>query len=215
MRQIWLQTSQYQLSQARHSQQRALDDLEQLINALSTRRDADLARRLSALRQASADLRALAQRGARAEADFANIAGDLSPAQRAKLERLRRELEQLAQASQQLGRRLERLQAQRAAALVDRAATSGTSAARSSAAGQWTEAQQQAGETRRQLEEAQETLAKAVADLEEKLAHEQLASTEQAIAGIAARQKNVVLEIERLESQRDQQDLLPINQQIV
>lgn len=213
MREIGLQLSLFQFSQARQAQQRAIDDLEHLINALSTRRDADLARRLSALRQAGDDLRMLAQRGARAESDLANSGAGLSTAPRAKLEQLRRELEQLAAASQQLGRRLERLQSPRASALVDRAAASGLAAARSSAAGQQAEAQQQAGDARQKLEEAQAALANAVADLEERLANEQLADAGQAIAGLAARQKNVLLETERLQTTRDRDGQLPATQQ--
>jgi hypothetical protein len=57
------------------------------------------------------------------------------------------------------------------------------------------------------LEEAQGQLAVAQAQAEEQLAQEQLARVEQAIAGIIARQKNVIAETQRLDGLKQMQPL--------
>src|SRR5206468_6370628 len=105
MRQSASRLAQLQLGQARETEQLVLDGLKQLSESLSTRRDYELARNLDALRQAAAELRGFARRGAKAEAELDAIAVQPQETRRKELERLRRELDELGKNSQQLARR--------------------------------------------------------------------------------------------------------------
>jgi hypothetical protein len=203
MREAASRLAQTQLSQARQVEQEVLDALKQLLEALSTRRDYELARSLASLRQASTELHGIVQRTAKIEAELAGLSAQLPENRQRQLERLRRELEQVAQDAQKLARRLQRLQAPRAAAATAEAGSSGSAAAQAASGNNAAEAEQQAENARRRLEEAEEQLTQAIAQVEEELAREQLARVEQMIAGLAIRQRNALAETERLERLRE------------
>jgi hypothetical protein len=199
MREAGARLSQLQLGQARQTQQQVLDALKQLSESLSTRRDIELARNLAALRQAASELHSLAQRGAGVEVDVASVAKQAGEKRRHELERLNRELDDLSRRGQQLARQLERLHAPRAARALQQAAVSSAGAAEAASAGRAPDAEQLAQNGRRRLEEAEQQLAQAIREAEEELAREELAQVGQLIAGIAARQRNVISETERID----------------
>ena len=199
MREAATRLRQLQLGQARETEQLVLDGLKQLLEMLSLRRDFELARTVGSLRDASAALGGMLTRSSKLQGELADAAAMPSDENRRReLQRLQRELEKLAQESQELGRRLERLQAARPANSLGQAAASSGGAAQAAAGGNAEQAQQQGADAHRRLEEAQQELAQAVAEAEQELLQEQLARVEQLVAGIAARQKNVVAEIDRL-----------------
>ncbi len=199
MREAAAQLKQPQLGQARETEQLVLDGLKQLLEALSLRRDYELARTVGSLRDASAVLGGMLARSAKLQGELAAAAAlPMDESRRRELQRLQRELEKLAQESQELGRRLQRLQAARPAVALGQAAASSSGAAQAAAGGDAEQAQQQGADAHRRLEEAQQELAQSIAEAERELLQEQLARAQQLVAGIAARQKNVVAEIDRL-----------------
>ena len=199
MREAATRLKQMQLSQARQTEQAVLDGLKQLLEALSLRRDFELARTVGSLRDASAALSGMLARSGQLQSELAAAARQPADENRRReLQRLQRELEKLAQQSQELGRKLQRLQAARPATAMGQAATSGAAAAQAAGTGDAASAQRQAADAHRRLEEAQQELAQAVAQAEQELLSEQLARVEQLIAGLAARQKNAVAEVVRL-----------------
>jgi hypothetical protein len=204
MRETAARISGVELSAARQSEQQVLDSLKQLLESLSARRDYELARTAASLRQAASDLGALRKRGEQTAAELdAAAANPAAEAQRRELARLKRTLEELAKESEQLARRLARLRAPRAAASLAQAAKAGAAASQAADSGDAQQARQQMRDAQQQLEQAEQELARAVAQAEEELAREQLAQIEQLIAGLAARQKNVAAETQRLEAARD------------
>jgi len=199
MREAAARLRQLQLGEARQTEQLVLDGLKQLLETLSLRRDYELARTVGSLKSASAALGGMLSRSAQVQADLTAAAAlPADEKRRRELQRLQRELEKLAQESQELGRKLQRLQAPRPAAALSQAAASSGGAAQAAGGGDAPQAQQQGADAHRRLEEAQQELAQAIAEAEQELLQEQLARVEQLVAGIAARQKNVVSEIQRL-----------------
>jgi hypothetical protein len=210
MREAAARLALVQPGQARESEQHVQDALRQLIELLSMRRDYELARNLASLRQAASELVGQRARSAQVEADASRASSQPEAGRQRELQRLRRELDALAKSGQELGRRLQRLQAQRAATSVGQAAAAAARAAASEGAAAM---EQPTIESQRRLEEAQEQLAGAIAQVEEELAREQLARVEQLIAGVASRQKNVILETTRLEGRRDSDGDLEASEQ--
>jgi hypothetical protein len=203
MRQAATRLTSGQLSPARQTQAAVLEGLRQLLDVLSSRRDYELARTVAALRQAAGELGALRQRGAQLADEVEAAAADNSAdRQRRELLRLSRALEELDRQSEQLRRRLARLRAPRAAAALGRAAATAAAAAQSAAAASAADARQQARDAQRDLEEAEQEVAGAIVLAEEELAREQLARLEQLVAGIIARQSNLLAETQRLERLR-------------
>jgi hypothetical protein len=202
MREAAARLTQFQLSQARQSEQEAIDALKALIEALSMRRDYELARGLTGLRQAAGELRGLGERAGKVTEEARRLATQSGDAQRNALMRLRRELDEVAKAGQQLARRLQRLQAPRAANALGMAAAASSAAAEAAGAGGASDAQSQAETARNRLEEANQELIRAIAAAEEDLAREQLAQVGQIIAGLIVRQKNVLSDTKRLDDER-------------
>jgi hypothetical protein len=209
MREAAAQLKQLQLGQARQTEQLVLDGLKQLLEALSLRRDYELARTVTSLRDAASALGGLLSRNSRLQAELAAAAALPAPeSRRRELERLQRELERLAKESQKLGRKLQRLQAPRPAAALGQAAASSGAAAQAAAGGEAEQAREQTGQAQSRLEEAQQELAQSLAQAEQELLTEQLARVEQLIAGLAARQKNVLAEMLRIETARQPEQAL-------
>ena len=200
MREAAAELTEVKLGPARHTEQAAIDGLKQLLELLSSRRDQELARSLASLREASSLLSDLLARGQPLQADLAAAAADPDAEKRKReLERLTRELEELAAKVEQLSRQLQRLRANQPAASLSQAAGKGRAASQAAADGNAEQAQTQSKDAQRLLEEAQGQLAEAVAEAEQQLAQEQLARIEQTIAGMVARQKNVIAETQRLD----------------
>jgi hypothetical protein len=201
MREAAAQLAEVRLGPAHQTEQAAIEGLKQLLELLSSRRDHELARSLASLREANSLLTDLIARGRQLQAEMAAAADEPDAEKKSReLQRLTKELEELAAKIEQLGRQLQRLRATQPAASLGQAAGKGRAASQAASDGNAEEAQAQSRDTQRLLEEAQGQLAEAVAEAEQQLAQEQLARIEQAIAGIVARQKNVIAETQRLDA---------------
>jgi hypothetical protein len=214
MREAASRLSRFQPGQATEAETAVLASLKELQDALLLRREDELARRTQLLREASSELgrlRASSQAAAGEIESLDTKAADEN--RRRELERLARQLQELARESQSLARRLERLQAPRAAQAVDQAAARSTAAAQAAAGGNTADAQPAAADSGQRLKQAEQELARAIAEAEERLAEEQSARIEQLLAGLAARQKNALVETARLEKTRDERGQLPAIQE--
>ncbi len=191
---------------AHQTQQDVLEGLSQLLDVLSRRRDAELARTAQSLAGASADLDSLAQRQQQLRRELADAAADPAEAERKrKLERLSKEAQKLAEEVKELARKLQRLQARRAAESGTQAATAMDQSAQAAADGDENQAQDQAATAQDLLEETKRQLQQQIQQAERDLVREQLARLEQHVAGLIARQKNVIQETDRMARLREQQ----------
>jgi hypothetical protein len=192
-----------EFGRSRQTQQGVLDGLKQLLDLLSSRREDELARTAKSLRDAAGELSGLIGRQAAVQAELDAAAGLQDPMEKKRqLERLTKELEQLAQEIDKLSRKLQRLRAPQAATPAQEAGRQAAAAGQSAGQGDAGQAQQQSRTTRQRLEEAQRELVKAIAQVEEELARQLMARMEQWLAGLLARQKNVVAETARLDAAR-------------
>lgn len=191
---------QLQFGQSHRAQEGVLAGLQELLDLLSSRREDELARTIKSLRAAAGDLAGLARRQAAMQEELDAAAGEAnSTEQKRRLQRLTRELAQLAQDAQRQSRRLQRLRAPQAAAAVGEAGDRSSAAGQSAGQGNAADAQEQSRQAQRRLEEAQQRVQEAIAQAEQELAEQQLARMEQWIGGLLARQKNVAIEIARLD----------------
>jgi len=204
MRQASSDVEQNHLGQAKKLQQSAGKDLDELLNILSGRREHQLDRLVSKLREAEAQLTNLRkqQQGLRKKIDEEAEKPD-SEQRRRELQRLEKQQQDLAEEIARLARKLKRLQADRASQSLDQAASktgqSGQSAGQGDAAG----AKQHARQAEKDLDEAQQQLAEARRRAETDLAREQLAQLQDAIRGLLARQRGLLDETKRLEALRE------------
>jgi hypothetical protein len=202
-----------QFGQARERQLAVLDGLKQLLDTLSSRRNDELKRSIAALSAAAGDLAALLDRGRQTQGAIEAAAKETDVAKKGReLERLARELAQLTEEIDKLKRQLERLRAEQPAKSLAQAGGKSGAAGQSAAGGNAEEAQQGARDTQRLLEEAQAQLAQDIDRQREELAREEQARLEQILTGLAARQKNVLGQTERIDETR-QNGELPADQQ--
>lgn len=192
---------------AHETQQGVISGLGELLDLLSRRRDAELARTAQSLQRTSADLNSIRERQQALRRELHDAAGDPAEASRArKLERLSPQAQKLAEEVRELARKLERLQARRAAETGSQAAAVMDQAAQAAAADQGAAAEEHAAAAQDLLEETRRQLQQQIEQAEQDLLREQLARFEQHLQGLIARQKNVIQETTRLEEFRGQQN---------
>ena len=183
---------QNKIGQATEVQQRAAEELRELLDILSNRREHELGRLVKKLREAEKKLANLAaqQRGLEKKLT-ANEQVDEAQRQR-ELQRLTRQQEQLQQEAERFGRSLARLQAAKAGDSVAKAGGKMEQGAKSGGAGDGATAAEQAAAAERDLEEAQQELAAQRQQAEIDLAQEQLARMEDAVESMHERQGALV-----------------------
>jgi hypothetical protein len=192
---------------AHRSQQEVLEGLAQLLDVLSRRRDAELARTAKSLSGAATDLDSLAQRQQALRQELADAAQDPSEAARKRtLQRLSKEAQKLAEEVKELARKLERLQARRAAESGQQAAAVMDQSAQAAAADNADQADEQAATAQDLLEETKRQLEQQIKQAQQDLLREQLARLEQHVAGLIARQKNAIAQTERIAQLREKQE---------
>ncbi|HUE72565.1 MAG TPA: hypothetical protein VMP01_16895 [Pirellulaceae bacterium] len=191
---------------AHQTQQAVLEGLAQLLDVLSRRRDAELARTAQSLAGAATDLDSLARRQQALRRELADAGKDPAEvARRRELERLSKEAQKLAEEVKELARKLERLQARRAAESGQQAAAAMDQSAQAAAADNADQADEQAATAQDLLEETKRQLQEQIKQAEQDLLREQLARLEQHVAGLIARQRNAIAETDRLAQLREQQ----------
>lgn len=195
--------AQNQVGQAGRQQSAIEEQLDELLDILSNRREHELSRLVKKLREGETELARLreAQAGLRKKADQAAQEPAGEEQQRA-LERLTREERQLAEQVARLARRLERLQAEAAARTAASGGQRSAQAGEQAAAGDASGAAEQAAAAEQDLAQAQAELAERRQQAEQDLAAEQLARLEDALRGLSEREQQVVEQTRRLEEIR-------------
>ncbi len=192
MRQAAQNVEQNRLGQAGAAQNKAVGELQELLDILSNRRENELSRRVKKLRDAEGNLARLReqQQGLRKKIKEA----ERLPAeeQRRELERLSREQRELQTESERFGRSLQRLQAEQASAGLAQAGAQMGQAAESGTDGDAQGAASRAADAERDLAKAQEELERQRRQAESDLAQEQLGRIDDAIASIHDRQQKLI-----------------------
>ncbi len=194
-----------QMGQARAQQEKARQELRDLVDNIASRRERELARLVKELKQAESDLRALRKRQAQ-NLQATREAGK-NPNSQDRRDQLKRLAKEQAQIQQELKRQLQRL----AKLGADRA---GRAAA--DAQGKMGQAQEQldgdegeeAGKNEEEaladLNDAQDELENVRREAEERLAMEQLARMGDQLISLAQRQAKMVKDAENYETIRKQ-----------
>lgn len=192
MRQAGRGVEQNRIGQAQQAQRRSADDLRELLDILSSRRENELGRLVKKLREAEKDLERMAaeQEGLRKKIREAEKRPEAE--RRRELERLARQERKLQEEADRLARKLDRLQAEQAGTQLGKAAGQMGQSADSGTAGDAGSAAEQAEAAMKDLEDAQRELAAKRREAESDLAQEQLARIEDAIDSLHERQQKMV-----------------------
>ncbi len=191
-------TRENRMGQAMAQQQRVLNDLEQMLDVLSDRREQKLLRLQRKLRQVEKELEQLHQEQLRLAKRMRQLASQ-NPQDKQTLEQLRRLQRRLAQEAQRLTEQLRRLRAQRAAQGMQQAAQAMQQAAEASSGQQSAQSAEQA---RRALQDVQRQLEQRLRQLKRQLAFEQLARLDQVLQGLLGRQRALAQRTAELDQQR-------------
>lgn len=196
---------QNQTGNARQQQQQVQEDLRELLDILSNRREHELTRLVKKLREAEQKLAELTtqQDGLRKKLAKAKAAAEAAPedeARKEELKRLSREERKLQEEVERLARSLERLQADKAGQQTAKAAGKMGDSGASAEKGEAARAADLAEEAKRDLEEAQKELAQKRQQAEADLAQEQMARMEDAIASMITRQQELIEETQQYQA---------------
>jgi len=192
MRQAGQNVAQNRTGQATQGQTKAGEDLQELLDILSNRREHELGRLVKKLREAEQNLAQLAARQQGLQKKLAAARQTAEEERRRLLERLSRQEKQLEEETERAARTLERLQAEKASASLAKAGAKMGQAAANSGAGNGAAAAEQAEAAQRDLEEARQQLAQQRRQSEIDLAEEQLARMEDAVASMHERQQKIM-----------------------
>jgi len=195
--------SRNQMGRAGLLQEQIAEDLKEVLDILSNRKQHELTRLLKKLKEAEDEVAELNRRqeGLRKKMEEARGLADEEEKKRT-LKRLRREQEQLRQETEQMARRLQRLLADRAGQSAAEAAAEMGSAAEaagsddSDSAGK---AAERAERARRLLQETKRRLAQRRLRAQAELAMEQLGRLEDSLKHLQRRQTKIIEETVRLE----------------
>ena len=203
LRQAGQQVERNQMGQAIETQRRVAAELAQMLDALDSRREQELARLVRKLKEGEAQLAEMRreQEGLRRQAREAAEQTDPA-ARRRELERLARQEKELQNKAEKLAKRLQRLQAGAAAKPLFRAGQSLGQAGEQADAGQGGDAADQADQAKRDLDEAQQQLAERRQQAEADLAAEQLARLKTGLENLRDRQREANQETVRYEELR-------------
>jgi hypothetical protein len=215
MRQSGRELTEYRVGAGQQVQQAVATSLGELLDAFSNRRERDLQRTVASLRAARDQLDLMRQQQKQLASLAEEAANDADEAeQKRRLMRLAKEQQELAKEADELKRKLERLQAKRPAAAAGQGAESMSGASQAAEAGNAEQAQSRAEEASRLLDEARDQLQQEIEQAQADLLREELTRLEQSIEGLTARQRNVVVEVRRLEGARGADGSLPKPQQV-
>jgi len=182
-----------EIAQAHDLQQRAVADLEELLDVLANRPQHELARLVKKLKEAQDELDSLAGR----QESLRDRMGQSNT--REALGELARQQESLQAEAERLARRLERLLAQAAAEKTGTAADQMREAAESALAGRAPAARSASAEAKSTLDEARRELAQRRQEAEADLAARQLAQLEDSVKALRGRQHRAGEETRRLD----------------
>lgn len=196
-----------QLGVATQEQQRLEASLSELLDILSGRKEHELERRLTQMRESAAEMSSLQKQLADTRAKTAAAAQTKNEAERKRqLERLAKEQQRIAEETERLARRLERLQAERSSQTTSAAGQKSGDAGQANAQDNAQQALDDLAQAEELLEQARQQLQQEIAQAQQDLFFEQVARLEQAIDGLVKRQQTVLRETVRLESLKQNQD---------
>ncbi|HZZ72090.1 MAG TPA: hypothetical protein VFE24_07535 [Pirellulales bacterium] len=203
------QIDRNQLTSAQQQQTKTGQDLQELLDILSDRREQELSRMVKKLKAAEQELTALRkeQAGLRKQSAAAEKLADAA-ARKQALQRLAREEKELAEKIERFARRLQRLQAEQAARA---AAQGGSAVAKAGETGEKGDAAAAAGAAaaaEKDLDEAQQQLANARRKAEADLAQEELAKLQTALQSLHDREQKIIAETIRLADLKQAQSRL-------
>ena len=201
MREVGRQVEKNQVGQAAAQQKGIVENLKEMLDTLSNRREHELGRLVKKLREAESDLERLRaqQRGLQKKMDEARALADPEERRR-ELQRLSRKQKEMQQEADRMARRLKRLQADSAGRSAQRGASNMGQSADAGQQGDGDEASGSSARAQKDLDEAQQQLAQARRQAEADLAREQLARFEDALRGVVDMQQSTLEETVRLES---------------
>lgn len=193
------QVQQNQVGQAVAMQRQLDEDLQELMDVLSNRRENELSRLVKKLREAEQQLEQLRKEhdGLRKKAEAAAKETDPEE-QKRQLERLAREERELQEKTERFARRLQRLQADAASRSAEKAGQKMGEAGQQGEQGQAGQAADAAERAQKDLDEAQQQLAQRRRQAEMDLAFEQLTRMAETLAGLRDQQRGVLEETTRL-----------------
>ena len=209
MREAARQVEGNQVGQAAMQQKSIIDNLKEMLDTLSNRREHELGRLVKKLREAERDLQELraGQRGLRKKIEEVKQLSDPEERRR-RLQRLSRSQKKLQQEADRMARRLQRLQADRAGRSAERGASNMGQSAEAGSQGDARQAGDASRQAQKDLDEAQKQLAQARRKAEADLAQEQLARFEDNVRGMIDQQQSALDETVRLETIRTEQQRL-------
>lgn len=200
MRQAGGNIEQNQIGQAAANQAQVQNDLEEMLDILSNRREHELARLVKKLAEAERELAQLGEAQSALQQKLAALAGQAdSDAKREAQKKLAAEQDRLREQAERMARKLQRLQAQRPASQLAAGADQMKSASQQSSSGDSQSASQSADEARKKLAEAEKELAQARKQAESELAAEQFVKVRDQLVGLRDRQERAIEETHRLE----------------
>jgi hypothetical protein len=192
-----------QIGQASTRQGQVLEDLDELLDILSNRREHELARLVKKLKESEAELNRLREHEAALRAKLEELAKQSdSQSKRQELQRLARQQRQLEEQVARMARLLRRLQAEQSAASLGRAGESMGRAGDQQEQGNATDALDSVTRAQRDLDEARKELAQRRRQAERDLAFEQLTRLQDMIVGLRDRQAATLNETQRLDEAR-------------
>lgn len=192
-----------QIGQAAQEHRQIGENLQEMLDVLSNRRENELERLVAKLREAEQQLAKIEQEqeGLRKRLEKAAAIED-EDERRRELERLTRRQQELQEEAERFARRLKRLQAEQAAQATARSGASMAQAGEQGSQGDASGASQGAAQAERDLEEAQQQLAQARQQAEMDLAVEQLRRIQDELTALRDQQSGVKDETLRLDEMR-------------
>ena len=200
------QLEKNQMGQARASQEKARQELKDLVDAVQNRRERELARLVKELKNAEAELRELRKR--QAENLKETREAKKNPDAKERRNQLKKLAKEQAEIQQELKRQLQRLaklNAERAGRAGARPRARWARPRSSSTRTRATQADKNEEEALADLEDAQDELEQARKEAEEQLAMEQLAKMGDQLKSLAERQNKMVARTDDYEKLRSRQ----------
>lgn len=203
MRDAARQLEQNQIGQAAQEHQQIAENLQEMLDVLSNRRENELERLVAKLREAEKQLVKIEQEQEGLRKRLQKAAEIKDPEERRReLERLTRRQKELQEEAERFARRLKRLQANEAGQSMAQASSSMKQAGEQGEQGDAGGASEGAQRAEQDLEEAQEQLAQARRQAENDLAVEQLRRIRDEIAALRDNEQGVQTETVRLDDLR-------------
>ncbi len=203
LREAGRNVDQNKIGEASRLQQQALNELDQMLDILSNRRENELGRLVKKLREAEQQLDNLRQQQQGLKKKLEENARNPDEQQRKReLERLTREQKQLQQDAERFARQLKRLQADRAGRSAERGGGKMAQAGQKGEQGDSQGAAAEAAQAEKDLEEAAQQLAEQRQKAESDLASEQMARLEDMVKGLAQQQEKLLTETKQYDARQ-------------